>query len=219
MQAVNLLPAYARPGHRWATLGSDVAPRRALAIGGIVAGVVAIAMGAAYIFERSVVNDKRSELATATARLTAVQAEAAPLRATQAAAASQLAAATTISQSRVPWESVLGGLARVLPDQVYLTSLQATTPTPVAGLATAPVTMSAPAAAAPATPPAGFSISGIASSHVRVALVLDRLALMPWLSNVTLGSSVRTGSGPGASNSGGDQFAISAAFSNAGGAK
>lgn len=219
MQAVNLLPAYARPGHRWATVGSDVAPRRAFVIGGIVAGVMAIAIGAAYIYERSVVNDKRSELATATARLTAVEAEAAPLRAAQAAAAAQLAAATSISQSRVPWETVLGDLAHVLPGEVYLTSLQATTPTPATGLAAAPAATTAPATTAAPTSLAAFSVNGVASSHDQVALVLDRLALMPWLSNISLVSSVRAATGPSATNAGGDQFTINAAFSNPAGAK
>jgi hypothetical protein len=48
---------------------------------------------------------------------------------------------------------------------------------------------------------------------VRVALVLDRLAALPWLSNVTLVSSTN-----GASLSAGDAFAINAGF-NPGGAQ
>ena len=48
----------------------------------------------------------------------------------------------------------------------------------------------------PAAPAAGtntFTIQGNASSHDRVALVLDRLALLPWLSNLSLQSTLRSG--------------------------
>jgi len=209
MQAVNLLPAYARPASRWASLGKDLSPKKAFTTGGIAAGVVAAALGGLYAHERSVVSGKRNALATTQARLTAVSAQAAPLRAAQAQAASALTAATAIDRARIPWEDVLSGLSRVLPSQVYLTSLQASSPTP-AGSA-------APAAGA-STTPTGFSINGVASSNVRVALVLDRLTLMPWLSNVTLVSSMKNASGPNGSGDG-DQFSIQATFGPAGGGK
>lgn len=219
MQAVNLLPGYARPGHRWATIGNDLPARRVLAVGGIAAAAVAIAIGAFYAYERHVVSDKRSELATTQARLTAVNAEAAPFRATQAEASSRLASVTTVVDNRIPWENVLGGLSRVLPSEVYLTSLQATTPTPVASLGAGTVPGAATTVApAPAAAPTGFTVTGVGSSQDRVALVLDRLALMPWLSNVTLLSSSRTATGPTGSG-GGDQFSVEAAFGPAGGAK
>src|SRR5438477_10923704 len=104
MQAVNLLPAYARPGRRWASLGKEVPARKALRFGGIAAGVAAVALGAGYAYERSVVNNNRTELNDATARLTAVEAAAAPIRAAETQATSELAAVRSISQSRVPWE-------------------------------------------------------------------------------------------------------------------
>ena len=53
-------------------------------------------------------------------------------------------------------------------------------PTPTAGV---------PAASGTST----FSIVGTTTSHDRVALILDRLALLPWLSNVALQSSTRSG--------------------------
>jgi Tfp pilus assembly protein PilN len=199
MQAVNLLPAYARPAGRWASLGKELSPARVARLGGIVAAACAIAIAAGYFYERSVVNDRRAQLADAQSRLTAVEATAAPLRAAQAAHASRLLAIRTVSNSRVAWETVLAGLSRVLPDQVYLQSLQAQSPT-------------AATASPGATSSSAFAINGVASSYVRVALVLDRLELLPWLSNVTLasstgGSSATTGGSPG------DQFSITAGFS------
>src|SRR5206468_11306210 len=48
MEAVNLLPAYARPGHRWASAGKDIAPRRVLTAGGAAACVAVLGLGAGY---------------------------------------------------------------------------------------------------------------------------------------------------------------------------
>jgi Tfp pilus assembly protein PilN len=210
MQAVNLLPAYARPGHRWADTGKDLPAKRVLTAGSAVAAAAALALGGIYFHERSVVNDKRATLADVQARLTAAEAAAQPLRTAQADAAARLAAFQTISAKRLPWEIFLRDLSRVLPDNVYLQSLQATSPTPAASVAP---TTSSPSTAGATT---SFTVTGLASSQVRVALVLDRLALLPWLSNVTLQSSAR-GSAAGAGA--GDQFSLSAQLQSVGGAR
>jgi Tfp pilus assembly protein PilN len=197
MQAVNLLPAYARPPSRLAALGKDLSPARVIRLGGIAAAACAIAIGALYFVERSVVHDRQATLADTQARLAAVEATAAPLRAAEASSTARATIIRTVAGSRVNWQRVLGDLARVLPDQVTLQSLQAQSPTPASGAV----------AAAPTT----FTIGGTTTSHVRVALVLDRLALLPWLSGVTLGSSSHSGAG--------DTFSISAGFAPVGGAK
>jgi hypothetical protein len=107
-----------------------------------------------------------------------------------------------------------------LPRQVYLQSLSLLSPTPLAPGASVP----APTTPAPGTPtPAaagasGFSATGVASSHVKVALVLDRLASLPWLSNVTL-LSTANGGASGTTLSSGDTFSVSAGFNPNGGAK
>ncbi len=64
----------------------------------------------------------------------------------------------------------------------------------------------------------GFSATGVASSHVKVALVLDRLASLPWLSNVTLVSTANGGAS-GTTLSRGDTFTVTAGFNPNGGAK
>ena len=53
---------------------------------------------------------------------------------------------------------------------------------------------------------------------MRVALVLDRLASLPWLSNVTLVSTVNGGAS-GTTLSRGDTFTVTASFNPNGGAK
>ena len=213
MHAVNLLPAYAQPAGRWATIGKELSPARVIRIGGITAAVCAVAVAGLYFYERSVVNDRHATLTDAQARLAAVEATAAPLRAAEASSTARATIIRSVAGTRISWEGVLGDLARVLPDQVYLQSLVAQSPTPAAAAAppastdTSTDTSTPPVAAAA---PTSFTISGNTTSHVRVALVLDRLALLPWLSDITLGSSSHSDSG--------DQFSITAAFSPPAGA-
>jgi Tfp pilus assembly protein PilN len=215
MEAVNLLPLHARPGRRWAAVGRDASPRRVLTGGAAVACVVVVGVGLAYVHQRSVMNDQRATLAAVQTEVATADAEAAPLRAAQAGVAARMPAATAIASRRIAWESLLADLSRVMPRRVRLQTLSLQSPTPLAPGATAP-------ASAPATPPsstpapsagaAPFTVTGVATSHVRVALVLDRLASLPWLSNVTLVSSTN-----GASLSAGDTFSVNAGF-NPGGA-
>ncbi len=67
--------------------GSDLSARRILPIGGAVAIGLALIFGLFYFHERSVVSDKKSELATAQARLVAQSARAEPIKEAQAASA------------------------------------------------------------------------------------------------------------------------------------
>jgi Tfp pilus assembly protein PilN len=219
MEAVNLLPAYARPGHPWAAVGKDLSARRVVKAGTVAACVVAVGVGLAYYQERSVVNDRQATLADVQAQVAVVDAKAAPLRAAQAASAVRLTTAGTVSERRVAWEGLLADVSRVLPKQVYLQGLSMQSPTPLAPGAVTP----APTAPAGTPTPAmasgsGFSATGVASSHVKVAVVLDRLASLPWLTNVTL-LSTANGSASGTTLSRGDTFSVSAGFNPNGGAK
>ena len=218
MEAVNLLPAYARPGHPWAAVGKDLSARRVVKAGTVAACVVAVGLGAGYYLERTVVNHRQATLADVQAQVAVVDAKAAPLRAAQAAAAARMSAAGSASEKRVAWEALLSDVSRVLPKQVYLQSLSAQSPTPLApgGVAPAPTTPSA--TPVPALGASGFSVTGVASSHVTVAVILDRLASLPWLTNVTLVSSAN-GSTTGTTLSRGDTFTVTAGFNPIGGAQ
>ena len=181
MQAVNLLPEYARAGRRWTSVGSELNARKIIQIGGTVAIVAALLVGFLYFRERSVVSDKKSELTSAQAHLVAQQARAKPIQDAQAANTARLAFMRSITATRVHWDSVLGDLGRDLPTGVYLTSLSIAAP------------VATPGAAAPTSGSTNFTITGTTSSHDRVAVVLDQLAVLPWLSNITLQSSSRQG--------------------------
>ena len=219
MEAVNLLPAYARPGHPWAAVGKDLSARRVVRAGSVAACVVAVGLGAGYYLERSVVNDRHATLADVQAQLAVVDAKAAPLRAAQTAAAARMAAAGSASEKRVALEALLSDVSRVLPKQVYLQSLSAQSPTPLAPGAVAPVPTAPAGTPTPATTGvSGFTATGVASSHVRVAIVLDRLASLPWLTNVTLVSTAN-GSTTGTALSRGDTFTVTAGFNPIGGAE
>jgi Tfp pilus assembly protein PilN len=85
------------------------------------------------------------------------------------------------------WDHTLGDVARVLPTSVWLTDLTATSPTPAdsaAPVAAAPAPATGPSAAA-----SGFTVNGYTYTMDDVALLLQRLQLLPTLSNVTLAST------------------------------
>jgi Tfp pilus assembly protein PilN len=213
MRAVNLLPIDARPGHRLATVGREASARRVLSVAGIAAGVVALCFAGLAVHQRGVVEDRRSELHDVQTRLVAAQARAARVQQARAESAARLTAFQSVVARRISWDDVLLDFSRILPPNVWLQTLQATSPTSTAvGSAPAAGTTTTTAQAVPAAG-SSFSIQGNADSQVRVAQVLDRLALLPWLSGVTLNSSVRGGSGTGSSV----QFSIGATLGSTGG--
>jgi Tfp pilus assembly protein PilN len=205
MQAVNLLPLENRPAGRWTALGTGLAPERVIPIGAAVTAVIALALAGFYVRERSVVHSKQNTLAQQQARLVAVNAQAQVVRDAQAQSGAMTTVVDSIVAGRMIWDSTLGDLARVLPDGVSLTALQAAAP--VADVPVAPTTTDTTATTtttttttpvapvAPVAPTTNFTITGNAPSHVRVALILDRLALLPWLSNIALQTTNRLATG------------------------
>ncbi len=222
MQAVNLLPLEARPASRWTAIGTGLTPNRVIPIGAAAAAGIALLLAGLYLHERSVVNSKKNTLADREARLVAVQAQAQPVKDAQAQAAALTTAVSGIVGGRMIWDTTLADLARVLPAGVFLSTLSASLPVaapvvapPVADTSsttsTTTTTSTAPVAPVAPTPaPTTFTVTGIAHSHSQVALVLDRLALLPWLSNPTVVTSVRQPTGS-------TQFNITAAVLNNGG--
>ena len=189
MQAVNLLPADARVSNKgFTSVGGDLPAKKTLQIGGAVAAAFALLLAGLYVHERSVVNSKTSTLSSDQTRLAAVQAQVDAIRAALTDSKSRDAAVVSVVNTRMNWDRTLSSLARVLPTDVVLNNLQAAAPVAAASAAVSSTT-AAPAAAAVLT------ITGVAPSHVRVSTVMDRLALLPWLSNVALVSSARQADG------------------------
>jgi Tfp pilus assembly protein PilN len=173
VRAVNLLPKKETRERR--------GPPNVAALGGVVAAVAVTAVFCAwFLTTSSKVTEKQSELDSLRAELSATPAP--KPRDTrgdglEAEKSGRLVAVATALNNRVAWDRVLREISLVTPDDVWLTSLQA----------------SAPGTAAPTTPTAAtggaFSISGRTYSHDAVARLLARLGLVPNLSSVKLEKS------------------------------
>jgi Tfp pilus assembly protein PilN len=192
MEAVNLLPHDVRvQKSKSLAVGGSLPGKRTLQFGGIAAALLAVLVAVVFIRERSVVHSRQSDLAATQARIVAVQSQVEAVKNAQATSASHSAVVQSVAASRMNWDRAMGDLARVLPVDVVLTNLTAGAPTTASA---APV--GAPAGAASAAAGTGsLAITGVAPSHVRVAAVLDRITLLPWLSGVTLQSSTRQSDG------------------------
>ncbi len=171
MRAVNLLPTK-----------KEIRERRrqapVAALGGVVAAVALTAVLALWFLSASSgVSERQSEL-------DALRAEQASIPAPiprdtsgdvlQQEKAARVTALTAALGSRIAWDRVLREVSLVTPNDVWLTTLQA----------------SSPSAAATTTSGTGaFTISGRTYSHESVARVLGRLQLVPDLDLVKLEKS------------------------------
>jgi Tfp pilus assembly protein PilN len=101
--------------------------------------------------------------------------------------AQRRAALADALSKEIPWDRALGDLARVLPSSVWLSDLTVVSPTPADSL-TAPAPATTPSTG-PTAGTSGFTINGYTYTMDDVALLLQRLQLLPTLTNVTLGST------------------------------
>ena len=210
MQAVNLLPAGATRSRRWGAVADGQSPKRVVVTAAAAAGVVVVALAGAFVHTSGVVSDRQSTLDGLSQEVAAAEATAASSQAARASAQARRVAVTTVTSQRVTWEQVLRDLGRVLPRNVLLENLQAQSPTPtVATTATATTTMPATGSA-----PTAFVVTGRTSSQKSVARVIDRLSVLPWLSDVSLQQSTRSDTGTGGLPV---QFTIGANLSSTGG--
>jgi Tfp pilus assembly protein PilN len=201
MRAVNLLPA-PRLEQR-----HDDGPRRelttkAVAIAaGVMVTLVTAAFGYAFAQERSAVNDRQSTLDGLQAKVAQTHAATASSAAVAAKTQGRLDAITSAASGRIGWDDLLDQLSRVMPSGVSLQSLQAndgngtssaSTPSTSTSSASTPSTSSAsstPSTSTTGAGPTGFVVTGNSRSLATVALALDRLALIPALSDVSLQST------------------------------
>jgi Tfp pilus assembly protein PilN len=214
MDAVNLLPLeHKAKSKKRSTPASSLDGRKTLRTGGLAALALLVALGALYGYERTVVNSKKSALAKDQAALAEIKPKADAIKAAQASAASRLTVISSVTSSRMNWDKALNDFARVLPTDSFLTSIQMTAPvlataavpsvTPTPPTTTTSTDGTATTATTTPTAPTGVStltLAGTASSTKGVARVMDRLALLPWLSNVSLASAARQDTGANSFN-------------------
>ncbi len=178
MRAVNLLPRD-EPRHSFGGRSTRVA------VGGTVGFVlVSVLLAASILSAGGAVKEKRDTLEGVRATLAALpqpsaveSADPAQLESEKAQRISALAGALS---GRTAFDRVLRGVSLVLPDDVWLTSLSATSPVAAAA---------APAAAPGGVAPSGFVLSGATYSQAAVARLLSRLAVVPDLQRVALQSA------------------------------
>ena len=211
MRAVNLLPADAARAKRRVAAKGDVSHKRVLLTAAAVAGVVVVALGAAFFQAHRSVSDKQTTLDGLEQKVVAAEAQAAAVQAARTSAQARRLAVTDVTAKRITWEKVLRDLSRALPANVQLQTLQAQSPTPTVSTSTAAV--STTPATSGATPTA-FTVTGVTGSQRAVARVIDRLSALPWLNDVSLQSSTRADSGTGGKAV---QFTIGANLGSIGG--
>jgi Tfp pilus assembly protein PilN len=200
MDAVNLLPLeYRERKRKRQTPADNLDGRRTLRIGGVVALVFVVLLGAVFFREHQLISSKKKELANNQAQIAAVQSQVDAVRTAQAAVSGRLSVARSLTGTRMNWDRALNDFARILPTNSFLTNIQLSAPYTAASAAAAvapvaPSTDGVETAPGTTTTPVGVStltLAGSAPSTPAVALVMDRLALIPWLSNVTLASASR----------------------------
>jgi Tfp pilus assembly protein PilN len=153
--------------------------------------VLLAALAAAYLFTGAGVMSKQGELDDLRAQLAELEVPAeAPTPGAPALASDGQARTTALSAAlatRIAWDRVLREVSLVVPEDVWLTQLSASTPGAAPGAAGA-----APAVTTGSTSPNSLAAVGFAGSQESVALFLSRLESIPELTSVQLQASTRT---------------------------
>lgn len=193
MRAVNLLPGDYRRA-KSTGLGSLRGP------GFVIVGLLTLALGLVtiYVVTSNSVTDQKSKLASLQRQLPQVQALAAQLSAyTQFASLAQTRAQTVsqIASGRFDWAASMDDLAKVVPANTSLESLNATAGTGSSGsTAGTASTGSSGSGVRGALPNPAFELHGCTASQDDVARLMSRLRLMNGVARVTLNSAGRQGS-------------------------
>lgn len=185
MPSVNLMPAEIAEAARFR--------RFQLAMGGAAVAAVAI-VGALYVHGHSAVSDANKQVVAAQQAHAAAQAELAKLSGVSDVYAQVAAKEAMVTQAMgqdIDWSSYLSDLSLRIPDNVWLTSINATeSDTGLTGAAPTPSTGS--------LTPAGIgtiSFIGVAFSHDDVATWLDMLAKEKGYSNAYFSNSTKAAIG------------------------
>ncbi len=186
MRAINLVPAEERRGGGAAGGRSGGAAYVLLGLLAVLVVVVSF-----YTLEKRSIGEKRTELATIEAQAAGAESQAAELASFVQFAglrAKRTQTVTSLAASRFDWSHALTELARVIPPNVSLTSLQGTVAPGVAVKAGAGGSSSGlrSALAVPA-----IEMVGCTTSQKSVARMLTRMRLIDGVTRVSLQSSVK----------------------------
>jgi hypothetical protein len=156
------------------------------------------------------ISNRRSEVASLTARAQQAQARAGQLTPYTSFLQMREQRVQTVTQlvdSRFDWAQAFHELGRVLPPgKVSLASLDGTVGSSSStGASSSSATAASRSSVTSATPPGSiptFALTGCTVSQAEVALVLDRLRLIDGVSEVSLQSSTKSGSSGGGGGGG-----------------
>jgi Tfp pilus assembly protein PilN len=182
MRAVNLLPKDdAQRSRRQQNIPAVVSTGLIVLVTGL--------LGVMYFTSKSTAQTKALEYEDAQAELALLPspaesaAKTAPQQKLKTEHDARVGALSAALTKRVAWDRILREISLVLPEDVWLSSWSAATPTPAAG-ATAPTS-------GPGQPPTLMTVEGYTYSHESVARLLTRLSVIPDLRNVWLTKSSR----------------------------
>jgi hypothetical protein len=184
MRAVNLLPKDEGRTRRQPGAVSLTAVLGAVLLTSVLCGW--------FLMASSGVSGKQGELDARRAELAAIPPPTAPDTSQSTLVAEKDARLNLLGQAlskRIAWDRVLREISLVIPDDVWLETMNTSGPDEVAAAAPPP-------GQAPTTPSGSFAITGYTYSHDGVARLLARLAVIPHLENVKLGSSAIDSDGP-----------------------
>ncbi|HZV75713.1 MAG TPA: hypothetical protein VFF79_18540 [Conexibacter sp.] len=194
MRAVNLIPADAGPGGRG---GTGIGPYVVLGVLGLLlAGVVA------YVLTNNQVVDRRAQLAGLQTQAHAAQAQAdatRPYREFAALAQARVETVRQLGRTRFDWHRALGDLSRVIPGDVWLTSLLGTVTT---GVSVSGAGSGDTGTLRAALPNPAIELTGCTTGHDEVARLLSRLRLMTGVVRVALSDSTKQDAGGGGGGGG-----------------
>jgi len=183
MRAVNLIPTEQQRGAGGAA-GKSGGGAYAL-LGGLALLVV---LAATYVVTNASVSDKQTELANVTQQAEAAEAKAQQLTSYTKFASIRQKRVDTVTQladSRFDWAHALREVARVLPENAWLTSMSGTTSTSVT------LTGGASGSLRSALNVPAIVIQGCTTSQSSVAKLISRLRLIDGVQRVTLEDSTK----------------------------
>jgi Tfp pilus assembly protein PilN len=192
VRAVNLLPLDEQAG------GRKLPPLPVLA--GCIGTVLVTALIAVMFLSASAgVASKQRALETVQAQYNAIPAPPPPspvVSQLPQQRQNRVTALAGVLGQRIAWDRLLREVSQVVPSDVWLVTLNATSP----ALA-APRT---PVTTAQATVPTGFTVTGCTYSQDSVARFLARLQIVPDLTDMTLGKSASSGDSSSAGGASGN---------------
>lgn len=198
MKAVNLIPSDAPGGRGGSGSGAGVATYALL-------GVLAVLLVGvtAFVLTGNDVAKRRDELATLQTQATAVQRQAErlhPYVEFQTLAQARVQTVRQLGATRFDWHRAFTDLSTVLPDNVWLTSLQGTV---APGVTLEAGTSGGTSSLRSSLPNPAIEITGCTTGHEGVVRLVSRLRLLHGVERVSLADSVKADSAPGSSGSGG----------------